>query len=285
MSQLVSVIIPTYNSARTIALAIKSILAQTYPDIEIIIVNDNSSDNTNQVIEKFVKKDSRVKYYSLPYDDPKRFNIWGVNINAGWLARNYGIEKAKGDWITFQDADDASLVNRIEVQYQMAKKYKSSHVCIDWQKFDKEYLGKSLDVERILKQENNIIIPKEEILKLVNKTKGYLFPILGKKHKYIPFLIKKRKLLSHLFFKSWTPYPYAGNCSLIKRKIIKKVKFRPLAERIWPSKRGRGADRDFNFQAAETFENSICVKLPLYLWRVKTQNPAYSDCYLKEYIK
>lgn len=277
MQPLISVIIPTYNSAKTIAVAINSILNQTYPNLEVIIVDDNSADNTKTIVNKFMGKNRHLRYYPLPYDDPKRFNIWGVNINAGWIARNYGIKKAKGDWITFQDADDASLVNRIEVQYQVAKKYNSSHVCIDWQKLNKKYPGKSLNVNKILKKRPNILVSTKEILELVKKSKGYFFFIPGRWHKYIPFLIKKRSLLKSLFFKSWIPYPCAGNSPLVKKEVLEKVKFKPLPERIWPSIKGRGADRDFNFQVAETFKDSVCVKLPLYLWRVKTQNPNYID--------
>jgi hypothetical protein len=70
-------------------------------------------------------------------------------------------------------------------------------------------------------------------------------------------------------------YPGTGNSPLFKRAVIEKVKFRQLKDRIWSSFTGRGADRDFNFQVAETFKNSITVYLPLYLWRVNKQNPRY----------
>ena len=275
MKPLISVIIPTYNSAKTISVAIKSMLQQTYSNLEIIVVDDNSKDDTKEIVEQLKKKDSRIEYYALSHDDPHRFNRRGRNINAGWMARNYGIKKAKGEWLTFQDADDASLNDRIEVQYEMARKYNSSHVCIDWQKFDGKLLGRALDVENFIKDNPNIIVSAETILKLVKRTKGCLFSILGNFHQWIPFLLKKRGPLRSLFFKSWESYPCAGNSPLIKKEVVNKVRFRPLAKRVWPSRRGRGADRDFNFQVAEMFKNSICLKLPLYLWRVKTQNLNY----------
>jgi len=285
MKPLISVIIPAYNSAETIGIAINSILEQTYSNLEIIVVDDNSKDNTKEIVKQLKKEDSRVKYFALPYDDSHRFNRRGKNINAGWMARNYGIEKTKGEWLTFQDADDASLNNRIEVQYEMARKYNSSHVCIDWQKFDGKLLNKVLDIKNFVRDNPNMIVSTEKILKLVKKTKGCLFSILGNFHQWIPFLLKKRGPLSPLFFKSWIPYPCCAGAPMVKKEVINKVKFRPLAKRIWPSRRGRGADRDFNFQIAEIFKNSICLKLPLYLWRVKTQNPAYSNCKLENFIK
>ena len=122
---LISVIIPTHNSTKTIAEAVNSIINQTYKNIEIIIVDDNSSDNTKGIISKIQKEnpDKKIFYHSLPFDDPNRFSKTGRNINAGYSARNYGLEKAKGDWITFQDADDVSFLNRIEWQYKFAQKY------------------------------------------------------------------------------------------------------------------------------------------------------------------
>lgn len=282
---LISVIIPARNSAGTIDVAITSILQQTYPNLEIIIIDDNSTDNTEEVVKPFVTNNDNVKYYKLPYDDPKRFNKRGTNINAGWMARNYGMEKAQGEWITFQDADDASLSNRIEVQYNLAIEYNSRHVCVDWQEFKEEYLGKKLDIEKLFNDKEDIIVPTDYILRLVKQTKGTLMSVLGRAQQMIPFRLKRVTFVEKLFFKSWQPYPCAGNSPLIKREVMEKVKFRPLHKRIWSSARGRGADRDFNFAVAQEFRNSISVKLPLYLWRVKSQNPEYPGYTLGKYIR
>ncbi len=254
-------------------MAIDSILQQTYPNLEIIVVDDNSTDHTQKVVKKISQKNQNVKYYSLPFDDPHRCNRKGVNINAGWMARNHGINKTQGEWITFQDADDASLRNRIEAQYQLAQKYNSSHVCIDWQKFDEKLIEKSIDINRYLKNNPGAIIKTKKILDLAKKTKGVGFSLFKTTHQYIPFPIKRRL---KLFFRNWDPYPCAAGPTLVKRKIFDTISFRPRELRIRPSDRGRGADRDFNFQVVEMFQDSICAKVPLYLWRVKTQNPYYS---------
>ncbi len=275
MYPLVSVIIPSHNAGRTLATAIHSILGQTYPRLEIIVVDDNSVDHTKEIISGFLKEFDNIRYYSLPYDDPKRLDHKGKNINAGWLARNYGIREAKGEWITFQDADDASLPSRILFQYRAAEKFNSSHVCIDWQRFQKRLLAKSVNFSSIKGGGRKLFVSTDKILGLVRKTKGPLFSVLGAAHRKIPFIIKKQWPLEPLFFKSWVSYPCAGNCALVKKEVLEKIRFRPLSQRIWPSKRGRGADRDFNFQVAEIFRNSICLKIPLYLWRVKRQNSNY----------
>lgn len=283
MNPLISVIIPTHNSAKTIAGAIRSILDQTYRNLEIIVVSDNSTDDTEEVTESITKSDSRVRFFSLPCDDPHRFNKRGRNINAGYMARNYGFEKVRGEWITFQDADDISFLNRIDVQYNLAQKYNATHLCLDWQKFDEELVGKKLDVEKIFKDHADIIVSPKEIAALAKKTKGAIIPFLGPLNKYIPFEWKRLRVINNLFFRSLAPYPGTGNSPLFKREVIKKVKFRSLSERVWPSFMGRGADRDFNFQVAETFKNSYVFFIPLYMWRQSGQNARYAD--YKKYIQ
>lgn len=279
---LISVIIPTYNSARTIGVAIHSILKQTYNNIEVIVIDDKSTDNTKEVMEEIMATDSRVKYFLLPFDDPHRYNKRGRNINAGYTARNYGFEKAHGEWITFQDADDASLSNRIEEQYKLAKKYNATHLCVDWQQFDSTLLNKKLDTDRILKEQSGVMVGPKEITALAKKTRGVIIPLLGPINKYIPFEWKRLRIINKLFFRSLASYPGTGNSPLFKREVIDKVKFRPLSERIWPSFMGRGADRDFNFQVAETFKNSYTFYLPLYLWRQDKPDARYNN--YKKYL-
>ncbi|MFC1801919.1 glycosyltransferase family 2 protein [Patescibacteria group bacterium] len=263
---LISVIIPTHNSEKKIPRAIESIINQTYGNLEIIVVDDNSTDNTKEVIEGFAKKDNRIKYYSLPFDDPNRLSKTGRNINAGYSARNYGIEKARGEWITFQDADDASLLNRIEIQYNLNIKNNSHHLSISYQKLKPELINTELDINKFIKENKDIIIDSTTINKLAKKTKGVIIPFLGNFYKKIPFKIKTIRVINKLFFGSLEPYPASGNCPLVKKEVFEKVRFRQRDERVWPSFVGRGADRDFNFQVAETFKDNVIYKIPLYLW-------------------
>lgn len=281
---LISVIIPAHNNGPVIGDAIRSILDQTYQNLEIIIIDDNSDDDTFEVASEFQKKYINVHCYKLPFVDPRRINKNGRNINAGYSARNYGLEKIKGEWITFQDADDASLRNRIEVQYDLALKYASSHVCIQWMQYRPDLIDKKLDVDRILLEQKNIIVEKEYITKLAKNTKGVAMYLLGNFRKKIPFTIKTARIINKLFFRSLESYPCSGNSPLFKREVTGKVRFRQTDERIWPSFTGRGADRDFNFQVAETFKNSMSFNLPLYLYRAVKQNPDFED-YEKYIIK
>ena len=109
----VSIIIPTYNREKTLKKSILSVSNQTYDNIEIIIVDDASTDNTKEIVKEIIKKDNRVKYYS-----------YKTNKGACY-ARNYGIKKATGKYISFQDSDDEYVIDKIERQYENLIKNKS----------------------------------------------------------------------------------------------------------------------------------------------------------------
>ena len=104
MSDLVSIITPSYKSERFISQTIESVLAQTYQNWEMIIVDDVSPDDSNEVIEEYCKKDSRIKLIKL-------------EKNSGpAVARNRAIEEAQGRYIAFLDADDLWMPEKLEKQ-------------------------------------------------------------------------------------------------------------------------------------------------------------------------
>lgn len=104
MNELVSIITPSYKSERFISQTIESILAQTYQNWEMIIVDDVSPDNSNNIIEEYCKKDNRIKLIKL-------------DKNSGpAVARNRAIEEAKGRYIAFLDADDLWKPEKLEKQ-------------------------------------------------------------------------------------------------------------------------------------------------------------------------
>lgn len=99
---LISVIIPTYNREKTILRSVMSVLNQTYKNLELIVVDDCSTDNTKEVVSQI--KDSRFKYYCLERN------------SGACVARNYGIEKAAGEYIAFNDSDDQWHKDKLEKQ-------------------------------------------------------------------------------------------------------------------------------------------------------------------------
>ena len=106
MNHLVSIVIPTYNRANLIAATIASLQQQTYPHIEIIVVDDQSTDDTAAVVERLSKLDNRIQYHTRPNITPK-----GANA-----CRNFGLEITKGDFVKWIDSDDLLSANAIQLQ-------------------------------------------------------------------------------------------------------------------------------------------------------------------------
>ena len=98
---LISIVIPTYNHARFLGRALKSVIDQTYVNWEVIVIDNHSSDNTDEVMETFI--DRRIRYLKI--------------YNNGVIAasRNEGIRAAHGEWIAFLDSDDWWTKNKLEV--------------------------------------------------------------------------------------------------------------------------------------------------------------------------
>ncbi|PIP86864.1 hypothetical protein COW81_03305 [Candidatus Campbellbacteria bacterium CG22_combo_CG10-13_8_21_14_all_36_13] len=272
---LISVIIPARNSSNTLREAVLSIVNQTYKNLEILIIDDFSTDNTLEVATKLSQQDPRLKVYSSDLNDDQRFDKkLNRNINAGYSARNTGFSHVNGEFITFQDADDVSLLNRVEIQYTLLKKHDATHLSLDWQKYEESLIGTSIDLELFTEALKNYKTPKD-LYSMAIRSKGCVAKISKKLNSSVPFNIKRMRVINKLFFGTLESYPGAGNSPLFKKEVIEKVQFRPLSDRIWPSFMGRGADRDFNFQVAETFKNSYVFSIPTYLWRQETQNKLY----------
>jgi glycosyltransferase involved in cell wall biosynthesis len=112
MMNLISIIIPTYNAEQFIGRTLSSALNQTFKDIEVIVVNDGSTDKTQFIVEEFAINDSRVRLFNT--------------MNRGVaMARNFGIEKARGTYVAFLDADDLWHPTKIERQFNALRTYVS----------------------------------------------------------------------------------------------------------------------------------------------------------------
>ncbi len=104
----ISVIIPTYNRSKTIEYCLKSVLNQTFPAFEVIVVDDCSTDNTIEIVKNY--PDERIKCFILTQN------------SGAQVARNRGIKEAKGEWIAFQDSDDEWLPEKLEKQVKELEK-------------------------------------------------------------------------------------------------------------------------------------------------------------------
>ena len=118
-SPLISIIIPTYNRAHLISETLDSILAQTYPNWECIVVDDGSTDTTADVMREYIKKDNRFQYHQRPIN-----KIKGPNS-----CRNYGFEMSNGEYIKWFDSDDVMLPYLLEKQVLSFAKNVEMSVC------------------------------------------------------------------------------------------------------------------------------------------------------------
>jgi amino acid adenylation domain-containing protein len=108
---LVSIVIPAYNAEKDIAQAIRCAISQTYPEIEIIVVDDGSKDGTVQTAREILKSSFKGSWSLVEL---------GVNRGAS-AARNVALKQAKGDWVQFLDSDDAIAADKIEAQMKYAR--------------------------------------------------------------------------------------------------------------------------------------------------------------------
>lgn len=99
---MVSVIVPTFNRGDLIGETLQSVLAQTYPSFEVVVIDDGSTDDTKRVVTAF--RDARVRYY------------WQGNSGLPACARNVGIRVARGRYIAFLDSDDLWLHEKLAIQ-------------------------------------------------------------------------------------------------------------------------------------------------------------------------
>ncbi|HUS83737.1 MAG TPA: glycosyltransferase family 2 protein [Anaerolineales bacterium] len=107
MNPLISVMMPAYNAAATIPMAIASLRAQTYEQWELILVDDGSTDGTGELIQQY--KDERIRYIALDR-----------NYGRGY-ARQVALENCRGDFLAVLDADDLWLPQKLEIQLKFLK--------------------------------------------------------------------------------------------------------------------------------------------------------------------
>ncbi|WP_448528220.1 glycosyltransferase family 2 protein [Raineya sp.] len=107
LTPLFSIIIPTYNRASLITQTLQSVLEQQFSDFEVLVIDDGSTDNTEEVVFPFLSE--KVRYFKIPNGERAK-------------ARNFGITQAKGKYITFVDSDDLLYPNYFQTAYEFLQK-------------------------------------------------------------------------------------------------------------------------------------------------------------------
>lgn len=137
MKDLVSVVIPIYNVEKYLRKCIETVIDQTYTNIEIILVNDGSTDNSLQICNQFKEKDKRIKV---------------INKKNGGLsdARNVGIKNAQGKYICFIDSDDFISEKYIEELHNLIVENKAQIAVCGFENVNE--FGKSISKKEIISQ-------------------------------------------------------------------------------------------------------------------------------------
>lgn len=192
--RLVSIIVPVYNVEKYLSKCIESLINQTYTNIEILLINDGSTDNSKKICEQFKEKDSRIKL---------------INKENGGLsdARNKGLQEAISKYIAFVDSDDYVEKNYIETLYSLITKFNSEIAIADFRvikgakkiKEDetKEYcITPEKAIEEMLYSDFYYIsacskLYKKELFENVEFPKGKMFEDVGTTYKLI---IKANKI-------------------------------------------------------------------------------------------
>lgn len=173
---LVSIITPVYNCEKLIEETIKSVINQTYSNWEMILVDDCTLDKSFLIIQKYMKKDNRIKYYKLK-----------ENSGAA-VARNKALKESKGRFIAYLDADDKWKKNKLEKQVDFMLENNYAFTCTDYEKIDEK--GNSLKIVKIPKKVNYNLFLRNTIIQTVGvmvDTK-----ITGKNILYMPNIRRRQ---------------------------------------------------------------------------------------------
>lgn len=214
----ISIIIPVYNVEKYLEKCILSVVKQTIQSVEIILVNDGSTDSSSEIIKKYAEKYTNIRI---------------VNKENGGLssARNVGLDIATGEYVTFLDSDDYIKADYLETLYAAAKKYDSDMVVSGQYKVDDD--GKVLsEILYPVKNEGNCIFRKMNIAgKIYRRSyieKHHMRFAIGKTYEDNPFNFMALFLAQNIIF-----LQYAGYCQIVHTGSIttKKIDDRKLPYR------------------------------------------------------
>lgn len=197
-TELISIVMPAYNAALFIESTIDSIIAQTYRNWELIIVDDGSSDGTKEIVSRYISADKRIRY---------------VHQNNGkqGKARNTGVAHAKGDFIAFQDADDLWKPDMLERQFRLLNQTDADLVFSRIQYIDAT---------------SNPLFDYHGISKVTYcGTEGLLELIKGNSIPIITVVARKRSIISAGGFKSSEQLQFGEDYDLWLRMLLNGAKF------------------------------------------------------------
>ncbi|WP_226645635.1 glycosyltransferase [Mesobacillus subterraneus] len=180
----ISIIVPVYNVEAFLKECIESIINQTFRNLELILINDGSSDNSGEICDRYAQTDKRIKVIHKKNSGPSS-------------TRNLGIKVAKGNYVGFVDSDDTIELNMYENMYKMAAKTKSEIVACGYVELN-EFNGKSNKYstpfkEKVLIEGQDI---KETLERFLSKNKILGYPSLCNKLYNKKFLLENKLIIN-----------------------------------------------------------------------------------------
>lgn len=252
-----SLVMPAYNCEDTLGLTIDSILAQSFTDFELIIINDGSTDSTEEVIRNYQKLDKRIRYQTIPNGGPGN-------------ARNVGIKDTKGEFLFLVDADDQLDKNNLEIRAELLKNSQTDLLIGSYQ-------TNILDNNEIVDQK--LTIAPDLFFSTKNEFLEHVYPLMEQQLMYVIWnkvyrldLIKKNKIVfppyksceDRLFNLEY--FKYVKKC-LVTSKVLYHYSFdgkNSLTNKYFPNK-------------FDTFEEFYVVASEL----VPKDKPGFSALFLK----
>lgn len=199
---LVSIITPTFNSANFVEETIKSVLSQTYPNWEMIIVDDCSCDNTEEVVSQYVREDKRIKYIRLE-----------KNSGAA-VARNKAMREAEGEYMAFLDSDDMWTAEKLSEQLSYMQENSIYFSCTDYEQISESGEKTGRIIKTLSKANYNRILLDCPV---GNSTVMYSVKELGKFE--VPNIRKRNDDALWLQILKKTEYIYGLNQVLMQYRI------------------------------------------------------------------
>lgn len=207
----VSVIIPVYNAQETLKQCIDSLLTQTFNDIEIVCVNDGSTDKSQKIIEEYMRKDSRVKLITQSHTG-----------NA--FARNKGRYLARGEYIVFMNSDDYAKPEMVDNLYKNAKEHESDIVIFSATNLNPktmEFFDEEFPLNEFSEDYDNRAFSPQETYEFMFKISPYIYKKMFKRE----FLEKNNitfiKGLNYEFYLYFIQaYILAGNITILRKPIV-----------------------------------------------------------------
>lgn len=277
ISKKVSIIVPVFNGEKYINSLIQSILNQTYYNYELLIVNDGSTDNTKKILKKYINN--------------KKIKVFNNSNNGVSYSRNYGVNKATGEYILFVDADDYLEINALEVLMNLVNE--TNVDIIRFNGFIQQKNGKYARIPMPI-DDNTIIkskYDKEKIIELINdpnKSIRCYTPLLFiKNQNIIKFNSSLRYLEDKVFYlenflngdktilftqKQLYFYNY-NNCS--KTKNVDYFK-KNIEDIILASNAIKDIVKDYNLNVKKMCDSSTVV-LIIYRMKYLSNNTSFSD--------